>query len=151
MALGDVTTLDDPSVSVGGTDISDAVASCQFRFTYRLVEVPNTFGAAGPRRRASEKYDFQVTLDVITDGFDAGELDKVMTALMPAPLGASTTGGLAEIIIKPDSGATAATNPSYTGNIVIHEWDPIGSGVAGDIIRNSHTFMGAGDLAVATS
>ena len=151
MALGDPLTIDDPTISVGGTDISDAVASCELLVTHNQVSVPNTWGKDGAINRASAKYTWQITLDVITDAFGATTLDGIMTALMPAPLGASTTGGRAEVIIKADSGAVAVTNPSYTGNVIIHEWAPLGSGVAGDLIRNSRTFMGDGDLAKATA
>ena len=151
MALGDPITLDDPTVTLGGTDISDAVAQAQLTLTHNRVSVPMTFGKSGALHRASSKYTWQVTLDLITDGYGAGTLDGIVTTLMPAPLGASTTGGVTEIVIKQDDGAVAATNPSYTGDIVLDAWDPLGSGQAGDIIRNSRTFMGTGDLTKASA
>ena len=155
MALGDIITIEDAVVYIGRftdtppvrTDISQAVAQAQLSIVHRRVEVPHTFGTiSGVRTVASKKFSWSVTLDVVTDGYGAAELDGIMTNLMPAPLGSSTDGGRADIEIRYDDGAISASNPAYKGQIVIDQWNPLGSGTPGDIVRNSFTFMGDGDL-----
>ena len=149
--MADPITLDNPTCTIGGTDISDHVSKCELVIEYLTGEVPHTWGSGGPRRSASGKYNWHIILHTITDGYASGELDAIMTALMPAPLGASTTGGRAEVIIKTDSAAVSADNPSYTGDVIVNGWRPIGGGAPGALVVNEHTFMGDGNLAKATS
>ena len=151
MALGDVFILDDAFVEIGGTDLSDAVKQCRLHVEHRRVETPHTFGKSGAVGAVSEKYTWSLDLDFVTDAFGAGTVDAVITALMPSPLGASTTQGKAAVEIRPDSAAVGATNPKYTGNVLIDQWDPLGGGTVGEIVTQTRTFMGTGDLTRAVA
>jgi len=150
MAAGDVRVLDNASVSLGGKDVSAYVASCRLHVTNPPVSVPNTFGRAGPLREVSDKYDWMLDIEFVTDGWGATELDGIMTAMLKPPLGSGS--GRIACIIKPDGGTTGTTNPSYTGTAILNEWEPLGSsGAINEAVRQTRTFQGAGDLAKATA
>ena len=85
--MADPISLDSPSITLGGTDISQWVATANLTVTHTTTGVPNTWGNDGPRRRVGDKYDFQLELDLVSDGWDAGDLDAIVTALMPSPSG----------------------------------------------------------------
>ena len=151
MALGDVFILDDAFVEIGGTDLSDAVKQCKLTVSHTEVSTPHTFGKSGAVTAVSEKYTWSLDVDFVTDEFGAGGVDAIMTALMPAPLGASTTQGKAAIEIRPDSAVVSASNPKYTGNVIIGMWEPLGGGAVGEIVTQTRTFQGSGDLTRATA
>ena len=157
MAAGDTWILDNAEVMVGATaadqDISGYVASAMVHLEHPEVPTPHTFGQAGQRTTVSGHYTVTVTLDLITDNFDAGSLDRIFRAFMKPPFGASTSGE-AFISIAPDgsqpSGPTSgtATNPSFSGKIVVSQWDLLGSGAVGEIVRQSRTFTGTGNWTI---
>ena len=98
MALGDTVILDNAAVWVGSgatadTNISGYVAQAMLSFQHIETPTPHTFGQAGQVTSISSHYTVTVTLDLITDGYDSGELDKIFQDFMPGPLGAGRRGG----------------------------------------------------------
>ena len=59
-------------------------------------------------------------------------------------------GSSATAVLKPTSGAVAATNPSFTGTVFVTENVPV-VGNVGDLAKLSVTWQGSGALTVATS
>lgn len=54
------------------------------------------------------------------------------------------------IILRPDAGVVSATNPQYTFNAIVTDYDPI-SGSVGDVGTNSASLQVTGDITRATS
>jgi hypothetical protein len=54
------------------------------------------------------------------------------------------------VSIKPTSDTTTATNPAYTGNVLITQYSPV-DGAVGDIATTSVSWPGNGALTRATS
>ena len=160
MALGDTVILDNAAVWVGSgatadTNISGYVAQAMLSFQHLEVPTPHTFGQSGQVTSISAHYTVTVTLDLITDGYDSGELDKIFQDFMPGPLGAGD--GIASIVIA-HTGASGgslpvgtAAAPVYTGQIVVSQWDPLGGGQVGQIVRQTRTFTGTGNWTKTTS
>ena len=144
--------LDDAHVMVGATsadeDISGFCAQAMVSITNTEVPTPHTFGQDGQVTTVSSHYTVQVTLDLITDNYSAGQLDRIFRAFMRAPMGSSTNGE-AFISISPSSVSPGtATNPTFSGKIVVSQWEPFGGGQVGDIVRQTRTFTGTGDWTV---
>ena len=144
--------LDDAFVQVGATsadeDISGFCAQAMVSIQNTEVPTPHTFGQDGQVTTVSSHYTVTVTLDLVTDNYSAGQLDKIFRAFMRPPMGASTTGE-AFISISPSSTSPGtATNPTFGGKIVVSQWEPFGSGQVGDIVRQTRTFTGTGDWTV---
>ena len=158
MAEGGTLVLDNAEVWVGTsntttTKISGYVASAMLHFEHPEIPTAHTFGQAGQVTSVSEHYTVTVTLDLITDGYDDGELDRIMTAFMRPPLGPPGGTGQFWMRIAPDGADTSTTttpagadpNPAYLGQVVISQWDPLGSGAVAEIVRQSRTFTGTGN------
>ena len=149
MALGDVIVLDDAAVDWGGTDISAALAMAKIMVQHVVVETPHTFGKPAAVVKTSKRYTWQVDMLFITDGYAAAELDGIVTAVMLPPLGPATGTGEVEVVMKHSDAAVSADNKSYTGTITVPEWEPLGGGAVGEIVRQTRTFRGTGDLVPA--
>ena len=165
MAAGDRFILDLTYVGLGapGTadaalaDVSGFLSRAELVVTNTLVTTPSTFGNHGERNDVALAYNWQLTLDFYNDGYgqvaSVDTLDKLVTDLMRAPLGSSTTGHGKVLVAAIPSGTTAigAENPSYAGEVAINEWRPLGGGEKGTAVMNSVTWRGHGDLAVVRS
>jgi len=149
MAAGDVRVLDNVYVTLNGTDVSAYVASARVHVTHPAVTVPNMFGRPGPLREISDKYDWMIDLEFVTDGWAASELDGVITAMLKPPLGSGS--GRIALVVQPDGGTRGGSNPSYSGTAILNEWEPLGSsGAINEAVRQTRSFQGAGNLAKAT-
>ena len=147
--------LDDANVLVGATtadeDISGFCAQAMVSIQHIEVPTPHTFGQSGQVTTVSDHYTVTVTLDLVTDNYSAGQLDRIFRAFMKPPLGSSTTGE-AHIAISPSSTSPGtATNPTFGGMIVVSQWEPLGGGQVGDIVRQTRTFTGTGNWTVDDS
>ena len=64
--------------------------------------------------------------------------------------GIYNSGDPAAIVVRPDKKAKAATNPEYTGSVVLESYAPLGQSV-GDFHAATVQFAAAGDLTRSTS
>ena len=150
MAVGTRIVLDNPFISFAGSDISGYCTRAMLHLEHNETVTPFVFGRDGESRDVSEHYRWSLTLDMLTDGWGNSTIDKIVTATMRPPLGPATGTGKAAIIVRPTggmSGTAGIDNPQYSGTVVVSQWDPLGSGEAAQLIRNSRTFNGDGDLA----
>lgn len=92
------------------------------------------------RSRIGGLKDWSVQLEFNSD-FAAAAVDVTLFPL----LGAATT-----IKIRPTSGAISATNPEYSGSVLVSQHNPFGNSV-GDLATVSAQWPGAGALSRATS
>ena len=143
--------LKSPTISIGGTDFSDDVSQVMLNLQMTGVTETITAGSDWAENTPSGKGRWSVTITFESDGFGTGNLDGKLDALLPAPIGSPGTAQVQQIIIKPDSGATSASNPSFTGNAVLSSIDPLGGGQVGQVIRHTQTWVGDGPLTRATS
>ena len=75
--------------------------------------------------------------------FAARKVDATLFAIY-------NSGDPAAIVVRPDKKAKAATNPEYTGSVVLESYAPLGQSV-GDFHAATVQFAAAGDLTRSTS
>lgn len=130
--------LTNASITINSVDLSDRANSVELNYEVDSVEV-TAFGDAGHKFTGGLQ-NLSCTIEFMQD-FAASEVEATIYPLV----GTTTT-----VVIKPDSGAVSATNPSYTisdGFLASHS--PV-AGAVGELAMTSLTFTG-GSLAKATS
>lgn len=128
----------DAFVSVGGTDLSDHVR--QVTLTVSADELDKTAMGGTYRSRIGGLKDWSVSLEFNSD-FAASEIDATLWPLF---------GTAATVVIRPTSAAVGATNPQYSGSVLVSQVNPLGNSV-GDLATVSVQWPGAGALARATA
>lgn len=128
----------DASVTVNSVDLSDHVR--QVTLNVSAAELDDTAMGDTFRSRIGGLKDWSVTIEFNQD-YAASEVDATLWPL----LGTTTT-----VVVKPTSSAVSATNPSYSGSVLVSGYNPVGGSV-GDLATTSVTWQGAGALARATA
>ncbi len=132
--------LSDASFTFNSVDLSDHVKTVTFNLTSDAPDV--TAMGDDWRDFLAGLRSWQITLDFYQD-FAAGKVDATFWAAFN---GTNRT----PIILRPDGAGVGATNPSFSGNVIITNYDPI-TGTVGDAAMAPVTLQGAGALARATS
>ena len=130
--------LTNASVTFASTDISSFVSSVTLSTSLDVVDT-TSFGNTA-RTRVAGLADNQITVEFFQD-FASGQLESVVFP---------TIGTSAAMVIKPVSGSTTATNPSYSFNALVSEWQPL-SGAVGELATASVTWPISGAITKATS
>lgn len=130
--------LTNPLIEVGGTDLSDHIASVTVNESYADVAT-TAFGDSAVTRIAGLG-DHSVSLDFHED-FAATEVHATIAPLV----GATTT-----VSVKPVNETTSATNPAFSFTALVTEW-PLLSGAVGDLASASVTWPVSGDITTSTS
>ena len=169
MAAGDVQVIDNTYLSLQGTggtgtptntvrNLSPYIAVCRLQITHVLPGQAYTMGVAGPLRELSDKYDWQLDVEFVTDGWGASELDGYIAEMLKAPLSSRTSGqggartGTLNAVVRPNSGSVGAANPQYAGQVILSDWEPLGgSGAINELVRQTRTMMGRGALSRTVS
>ena len=158
MALGDVYIFDDAKVEVTTDitsstvvwlDISLAVGVAKVMLEFSVAEGKHTFGRRGMRRLTSDHYDWNFEVGFALDDFDiAGSLDAIMKTLVRSPYGTAARTSNPGMRIKAAGAVGVGTTgmPSFSGQIVIGDWEPFGSGTVGEPVEFDRTFAGTGNL-----
>ena len=128
----------DAKVTVGGTDLSAYVR--QVTLNVNADELDDTAMGDQFRSRIAGLKDWSVNLEFNND-FAAGAVDATLWPL----LGTTTT-----VTVKATSAANSATNPQYSGSVLVSQVNPLTNGV-GDLATTSITWNGAGTLSRLTS
>jgi hypothetical protein len=92
------------------------------------------------RSRLGGLKDWTVDIDFNAD-FAAAQVDATLFPLL---------GTLVTIKLRPTTSAISATNPEYSGSVLITEYTPLDGGV-GDLAKTSVSWPGSGTLARATA
>lgn len=127
----------DYSVTVGGINLSTSLNSVELSLESDDLET-TAFGSDW-RSRISGLKSGSVTLNFMQD-FGAGAVDATLYPLF---------GTQATVVIKPTSGTTTATNPSYTFLANVVQYSPFASSV-GDIATLSVTWPTSGTVTRGT-
>jgi len=130
--------LTNASVTFASTDVSSYVSSVTLSSSLDVVDT-TSFGNTA-RTRVAGLADNQVTIEFFQD-FGSGLLESIVYP---------TIGTSAAMVIKPVSGSTTATNPSYSFNALVSEWQPL-SGAVGELATASVTWPISGAITKATS
>jgi hypothetical protein len=130
--------LTNASVTFASTDVSSYVSSVTLSSSLDVVDT-TSFGNTA-RTRVAGLADNQVTIEFFQD-FGSGLLESIVYP---------TIGTSAAMIIKPVAGSTTATNPSYSFNALVSEWQPL-SGAVGELATASVTWPISGAITKATS
>lgn len=125
-------------IQVAGVDLSDHVASVSLSSTFDVVET-TAFGGgdvpAAARTRIAGLADNSITLEFHQD-FAAGEVEQTIYPLL---------GTVAEVRVKPDTGANSAANPEYIVQALVSEWTPL-NGAVGELATASVTWSISGAI-----
>ena len=130
--------LTNPSITVGGVDLSDHISNITLETKYDIIET-TTFGSTS-KTRVAGLADNNITLDFMQD-FGSSSVEATIYPL----LGTATS-----IVIKPVAGTTTTTNPQYTVSAVVADWTPLKGGI-GQLSTASVTWPVSGAITKATS
>jgi hypothetical protein len=128
--------LTNPSITVGGVDLSASITSVTLDTKYDIVET-TAFGSTA-KTRVAGLADNSVTLDFLQD-YAASQVEATIYPL----LGTATT-----VVIQPVAGSASTTNPKYTVSAVVSEWQPLKGGI-GQLATASVTWPVSGTITKA--
>ena len=125
-------------VKINSVDLSDHVASVEL--SQEVEEVETTAFGDSARTRTGGLANNSLSLDFHQD-FASASVDDTLNALV---------GGTASFEILPNGTAATATNPKYTGTVLLTEWTPV-SGAIGELATASITWPISGAVTRATA
>lgn len=126
-------------VTVNAVDLSDHVTSVTLDTGADDIDT-TAMGSTGYKSRTGGLKEWSVQITFQQD-FAAAKVDATIF-----PLLGSTTA----ITVKANNAATSATNPVYSGSVLVTEYQPVANGV-GELAATSVTWPGTGALTRATS
>ncbi len=125
-------------VKINSVDLSDHVASVEL--SQEVEEVETTAFGDSARTRTGGLANNSLSLDFHQD-FASASVDDTLNALV---------GGTASFEILPAGTAVSATNPAYSGTVLLTEWTPV-SGAIGELATASITWPVSGAVTRATA
>jgi hypothetical protein len=128
-------------VAFASNDISTYVTSVSLSTSYDSIETTGLGNTA--RTRVAGLADNQITIEFNQD-FAAGAIEALINGAT------STLGTAVAMEIRPTSAVVGSTNPKYTFNALITEWQPL-SGAVGELSTVSVTWPISGVITKATS
>lgn len=130
--------INDASIVINAVDLSDHCKSVTLN--YEAESVDDTNMGDTTRLMVGGMLNYSLEVEFAQD-YAAGEVDATLFALV----GTATT-----VTVKATSGAVSATNPSFSGSMLLTSYSPV-SGSIGDLATTSASFVPAGALTRATS
>lgn len=130
--------LNDASVTINSVDLSDHVSSVTLEIS--ADEIVTTSMGSTFNERVGGLKDGSLSIEFQSD-FAASEVDATLWPLF---------GTVTSFVVKPTSDAVSATNPSYSGNILINQHIPVGNAV-GELATMSVAYPTSGTITRATS
>jgi hypothetical protein len=128
-----ISVLTDVTINIAGIDYTDHITQATITETAADKDATN-FGSAGWMARRGGLKDFKATFNVQQD-FAASEFDTSITTV--------GVGGSVGFTGKPTSAATSATNPQFSGSLLVTELPHV-SGQVGDLHAFSVTWPSSG-------
>ncbi len=119
-------------VSINAVDISAYLTKGELGMESDAQETTN-FGSQGWKEFLGGLKSGELGLDYLND-VAAAALDSLMWPLL---------GTVVAFEIRADNAAVGASNPKYTGSILVKEWKPIGGGI-GDVNGADVSYMTSG-------
>ena len=131
-------------VLYASNDISQYVTSVSLSSSVDVIETTGLGSSA--RTRVGGLFDNSITLEFNQD-FADNALEELING---TSLATSTVGTAVAMEIRPVNGAVSASNPKYTFNALIAEWQPL-SGAVGELVTASVTWPISGVITKAIS
>lgn len=129
----------DAVVTINTVDLSDHITKATLKIDVEDKET-TAFGGNGWKTRLGGLKEGTIELEFNQD-FDTAQVDATIWPLI---------GTVTAITIKPTSGSVSASNPEYSGNVLIKEYSPL-DGNVGDVAKTSVSWPTSGAVARATS
>lgn len=126
-------------VSINGTDISSYLKKGELSLESEAQDA-TTFGSGGWKEFLGGLKSGELALSYLND-VAAAALDSIMWPLL---------GTVVTFQVRVSSSAVGASNPQYSGSILIKEWKPV-AGNVGDINSADVSYPTSGAVARATS
>lgn len=124
---------------INGVNLSDHVKSVKINYGAETPEI--TAMSVATKARLPGLKDWSIDLEFNQD-FAAAKVDATLFPLVGAAAFA--------VEIRADAGARSATNPAYTGNVLLADYSPV-SGKVGDVLSTGPKLMGTGTLSRLTA
>lgn len=115
------------------SDISDHVASITLSSSFDIVET-TAFGDSA-KKRVAGLADNSLTLELHQD-YAASSIESIIYPLL---------GTAVAFEVRPVNTTVAATNPKYTGSVLVTEWTPL-NGSVGELATASITWPISGAI-----
>ena len=131
-------------VLFASNDISQYVTSVSLSTSVDVIETTGLGSSA--RTRVGGLFDNQITLEFNQD-FADNALEELING---TSLATTTVGTTVAMEIRPVNGAVSASNPKYTFNALISEWQPL-SGAVGELVSVSTSWPISGVITKAIS
>lgn len=131
-------------VLYASNDISQYVTSVSLSSSVDVIETTGLGSSA--RTRVGGLFDNQLTVEFNQD-FADNALEELING---TSLATSTVGTTVAMEIRPVNGAVSASNPKYTFNALISEWQPLSAAV-GELATVSVTWPISGVITKAIS
>ena len=129
-------------VLYASNDISQYVTSVSLSTSVDVIETTGLGSSA--RTRVGGLFDNSVVLEFNQD-FADNALEELING---TSLATSTVGTAVAMEIRPVNGAVSASNPKYTFNALIAEWQPLSAAV-GELVTASVTWPISGAITKA--
>ena len=120
------------------SDISDHVASITLSSSFDIVET-TAFGDTA-KKRVAGLVDNSLTLELHQD-YAASSIESIIYPLL---------GTAVAFEVRPVNTTVAATNPKYTGSVLVTEWTPL-NGSVGELATASITWPISGAITKSTT
>jgi hypothetical protein len=131
-------------VLYASNDISQYVSSISLSSSVDVIETTGLGNVA--RTRVGGLFDNQLTVEFNQD-FADNALEELING---TSLATSTVGTAVAMEIRPVNTTVSASNPKYTFNALISEWQPL-SGAVGELVTASVTWPISGPITKAIS
>jgi hypothetical protein len=131
-------------VLFASNDISQYVSSISLSSSVDVIETTGLGNVA--RTRVGGLFDNQLTVEFNQD-FADNALEELING---TSLATSTVGTAVAMEIRPVNTTASASNPKYTFNALIAEWQPL-SGAVGELVTASVTWPISGPITKAIS
>jgi hypothetical protein len=130
----------DYSVLLDDVDFSSSIAAVTLEETVETQETTSFGAAGGARTRISGLKDSTLSIDFHQD-FGASSIDSTFHDLLGEEI---------SFEIKPTSGAIAADNPAYSGNLIVTTYSPFANAI-GELATLSVTWEVTGPITRTTT
>lgn len=129
----------DVQLSIANNNLTPFSAKMELSDEFEAKKV-TTFASGGAEENLGGLESFEASITFLQD-YDASQLDAIMWALRRSVVTFSARAMIA---------AVSASNPQYSGKLLINKWVPI-AGSVGDVGEVDVSFPGSGPLVRATS
>lgn len=138
--------LTDANVLFASNDISQYITSISLSTSYDVIDTTGISTTGAARTRVAGLADNSLTIEFNQD-FADNALEELING---TSLATSTVGTAVAMQVKPTSGSTSASNPKFTFNALVAEWQPLSASV-GELSVASVTWPISGPITKAIS